>query len=228
MGRRRHRAHGLFGIHQGFDAAVQRVHARAGIGHVVALPCGVHDRVQDFKQVVTVQEFEHFHQHANALRVRRLCPTVHRFFCGVEQRLDVRLRVDHAQGLLGVGRYFFADPVRDAGLVQFKTAVFQVLFESNQARAFGVHGLGVFVGHFRVRAPAVARGTGLLGAFKAGLVLFEEGRHQRLQISRWWRRVVLPGTRSDADRVSVPSAAKSMLRIWSLPTKLGFSAWLTW
>ena len=227
MGRRGHRAHGLFGIHQGFDAAVECVHARTGIGHVVALPCGVHDRVQDFKQVVSVQNFKHFHQHADALRVRRLCPAVHRFFGGVKQGVDVRLGVDHTQRWLGVGGYFFADPAGDAGLVQFKSAVFQVLFESGQARAFGVRGLGVLVGHFWVRAPAVARGTGLLGLLKTGLVLFEEG-HQRLQISRWWRKVVLPGTGSDADRVSVPSAAKSMLRIWSLPTKLGFSAWLTW
>ncbi len=159
------------------------------------------------------QSEQRLHQCTQTCLDRSLRPASHRPIGSVEQRVDVALWVANAQGLLGVGRDFFAYPVRGTGQVQGVATLSAMRLKGLQAGHFCPRSVGVFVWHLRVGAPAFAGGACLLRPLEYGTMAFEQRSHARLQIKRWCRITEVPGTGSDADNVSVPLAAKSMLRI---------------
>ena len=157
------KAHGGFGMDQRLDPAVERIHARSRIGHVRALPGGMHDGGHKGEQMLAVKPVEELHQKTDPGFDLGLGPRGHGRLRGGKQRVRVSLRIGDAQRGLGVGRYFLACPIGYAGYVKCEGLALQGL-ESGQSARLGGFKLGVFPRHFGKRRPAVARRTGGLRA----------------------------------------------------------------
>ena len=218
------------GIHQRLDAPVQRVDARAGIGHVVALAGCMHHGLCHLKKMLAVDDVNHLHQHADASLNGDCRPAAHGQLSRVKKRVNVRLRVSDVQCLLRVWRNFFAHLGDDAArLVQIEPAA-QMRLIGLQPGGLRLGGIRVFGWQFRERAPAMPLPARRFGPLKREAMLLEQVHAEapgvgawRDQISRWWRATSVPGTVSDADSVSPPSGAKLMLRTCCVPTKFGLS-----
>ena len=209
-------AHRGLGMDQHLDPPVQRVHAGPRIGHVERLPGGVHDRLHDLEQVVAVEGIESFQQHAQPRVDIGRSPARHRGAGGGEQGVGVGLRIGDAQRGLGIGRHLLPRLARHARLVQIEGPAALAL---KPRQPPGLRGLGIRVlaRHLGLGRPAGAAGDGALRGLERGAVAVE---HQRLQWMRWWRAP----SRADSTR-SAP--VRAMSRTCSVPTKAGFSAWVT-
>ena len=115
----RDRRHRLIRVHQGLDAAVERIGAAARIAHQGALPCGMHHGLSRLEHRV-VESIHDLHADADALGRIRSRPTRHGTRCRLVKRIGIGTRVVDAERLLRIGRHLACQPPESARLREFE------------------------------------------------------------------------------------------------------------
>ena len=117
----RDRRHRLIGVHQGLDAAVERVGAAARIAHQGALPCGMHHGLSRLEHRV-VESIHDLHADADALGGIRSRPTRHGTRCRLVERIGIGAWIVDTERFLGVRRHFTRQPPEGARLRDLERA----------------------------------------------------------------------------------------------------------
>ena len=175
----RHILHGLVGVGECLQAAVQGVGTTAGKSHHIGLSGAVHGGVGVFKQLLTTA-LQDFQAHANPRFRCGRRPGGARRVDGRKEHLGVGPGVAHAERFPRVGRHFLPHPGHLSRLHKRKILP-QLGLKARQPSGRLLFAVNLAARVFRPATPGIAVAAGIQRFGQQVLVLGEQGAHRALR-----------------------------------------------